>query len=470
MEGLTDAFTGPLDPEAQARVAQARASSLNHLRADLSRMNRDEAARLKSAAWRSANHAAGERPNPSPGYYEGLASIQPGMAEQAAYGYRPGEQFGHQMSMRDDAAGDRIAGVIESQYGTLESTPSWRNADDYARAGAEYARQNSDRHFGSTADAYTASKQLLSPEQYDYMQGVGRTVDLLKGLRETPVTAAKFYKDSYQEPLARKGMNEASYQRFAGPEKAAADFFQSPAGAVPWYLRVANSVPSAIRSMGDRASTAAVNAAGAREFSQRFGMGDVKVLDLPSDATTQEYLQRLAEVQQLGSDIQPPSWHQAVNAVPVLPNVPPAMADAIGVFGEAVDPSLAAGILAGIPIRMAASSPAKVLAGLAGTGQLANRLANATGREVVDQMIPEIAFAGGTGSVQASIPSERSWWDYFTPSEAGERDPEAATRATNVLQALNRSGDNDIWNARRRHDPNRPRQVDAREADVGAMY
>lgn len=429
-----EAFTGPPDQEAVQRTAKARASAANHLRADLARLGR------------------------------GREGLYPQLVDQVVHGYVPGKnEHGEPMSYLDSNAGERVAGMLESAYGTFEKQPGWRNADDYAAGGAQYAKTHADRHYGSQDEAYTASRQLLSPERYQYMQDVGRTADLLRGLRESPLTSLDYYKKSFREPLARDGLNVANYQRF-GDGSVVNDFFADPTSPVAWYLRTSNLIPTTLRSMSDRASTALVNSAGGLDFVNRFRLGPVEVLDVPSDATPEQYLQRQAEVRKLAADIAPPSWQSVVG------KAPPAVADATGFFGEIIDPSVVA--------SLGTSGGAKILSGLSAKAaasaapSLVSRATSAAGsmmRGGVQELKPEVMFAAPQWASQAAAPAERTWMEYFTGQGAPEqRDPAVTTRAADVLASLRRSSPQDIWNSRSLHNP--IKVPVGREEDVGAAY
>lgn len=443
MDSLIDAFTGSPDPEAARRIAEAKKLAANYIAADISRL-----AENQPHVPQTADEMAG-RSIP--------ARIRPEMADQARYGFRPGaDKYGDPVSMMDENAPNRVADTIERRYGTFENQPSWRNADDYAKAGAEYARNNADHHAGSVDGAYTASRQLLSPERYAYMQDVGRTVDLLRGLKDTPVTSVGTYKDSYKQPLARDGMNIANYQRF-GDGSVAQDFFNDPTSPVAWYLRTANSIPATIRSTSDSASTAAANALGNTNFVNRFRLGPVAVMDLPSDATPDQYRQRAAEVEKLARDVAPPSWQHFVG------KAPPVVADTVGFFGEMVDPSVIAATLTGAPGMLAGL---KAAPGMAAKASMA---AGAFSRGAVGELKPEVMFASPQWAAQASMPAERTYQEYlFGAGQPEQRNPEVTTRAANILDSLRRNSPQDIWDARNRHNP-LPMPV-AREVDVGAMY
>jgi hypothetical protein len=443
MDGLIEAFTGSPDPEAARRIAEAKKLAANYISADISRLaeNQPHVAQTPDEMVSKAVPA----------------KIRPEMADQVRYGFQPGvNEYGDPMSFMDDNAANRVADTIERRYGTFENQPSWRNADDYAKAGAEYARNNADNHYGSVDEAYTASRQLLSPERYAYMQDVGRTVDLLRGLKDTPVTSTSTYKDSYKQPLARDGLNIANYERF-GDGSVAQDFFSDPTSPVAWYLRTSNSIPSTIRSTADSASTAAANALGQTNFTNRFRLGPVAVMDLPSNATPEQYRQRAAEVEKLAQDVAPPSWQHVVG------KAPPVVADAVGFFGEMLDPSVVASSITGAPGMLAGLKTAPSLASKAATA------AGAFGRSSVGELKPEAMFAAPQWAAQASMPVERTWQDYlFGAGQPEQRNPEVTTRAANILDSLKRNNPQDIWQSRNRYNP-LPMPV-AREADVGAMY
>lgn len=443
------------------------------------------------------------------------------LLHQAKHSYSPQAPFGSPpVSKFDPQAHNRAADTIEAVYGTLEDRMGYPNAAEYASAGAKWARSNKDLYgsFGTVPidEAYIASKQLLPPDRFHYMQNVGRTVDLLRSLRDgSPVMSLEYYNKSRGQPLARSGLNEANYERFARWDEAARDFFQDPASAVPWYMRVANAyLPQSLKFASEHGAGAdALRAAEAdRQFYNRFRVGPVEVLDIPSlpdNATPEDrfrqqvdYQRRRAEVLGLQQQLAAPSWHYAANQIPYLPDVSPGVADVIGTAGEAMDISLGAGMLVGIPMRLSATSPRRILAGLTkshGDGfaaallakvnekgvaalapeeqalmaalgrSTAGRMASAATGEAVAQGVPEFFWGAPTMAASALAGNDRTYADYWlTSSPAEEQDASENLRAVDSFESLQQHAPNDIWEARSRANPNKPPRLTGGE--LSPMY
>lgn len=417
------------DPDAQRRLELSRGRALSsaqaNLESDLSRMGLD-----------------------------------PARASEAVHSFRPDvDSAGDPVSRFDPDAAEQLAADIEAKYGDALDRPGWRNAELYAKGGAEYAKTHADQH-GSIDEAYTASRHLMSPERAAYMQHVGRTVDLLRGLRSgdpstAPQVAMKYYRNSWQNPLAKGGWGEATYQREADDTmgRPIAGFLQDPTSPPAWYLRTGNLAPVMIRSTADGASTAAANAVGFKDFQDRFkDLGSLgEVADAPSSATPAEYARRMAEIQKLGGDIQPPSWQAVVGSAP------PAVADALGYAGESLDASMGAALLSS-PLRMIGRSLlSRVPLTIKAAAPLTARGVGAAFiRQGLEEGAGEVPMASAGAITQAVAPSERSWMDYFFGKGIPEqRDPAATTRAASVLAGLKRTSPNDIWSARSKYDPMR---------------
>lgn len=395
--------------------------------------------------------------------------MSPELADRAVHQFEPGvDAYGEPISKFNPDMADVVAGDIERKFGTVERVPGWRNADVFARGGAEYAKNNASLH-GGVDEAYTASRHLMSPERFDYMQKYGRTVDLLRGLRagdpETaPQVAVKYYRNSWQEPLAKGGWGEAKYQRESDDTmtRPMASFLQDPTSPVAWYLRTSNLIPVMIRSTADGASTAAANAAGYKDYYDRFkdvgGLGEV--LDVSPEADPESYSRRAEQVRSLGLDIEPPGWQNVVGGAS------PAVADAVGYAGEALDASMGASLVAS-PMRIVGRSL------LSRKPVSPTGIASALGRQAVEEGAGEAPMMAAGAATQAMAPSERTWAQYFFgPGVPEERDPEATRRAASVLSGLKRYSPNDIWSARSRHRPSASGNGSSQgaEASFGEFY
>lgn len=503
-------YGGALDPDAIARTRAADLSRSIALREDFDRLREAERKILRAQEARKITPMAfmtGSLPSNAV-----EPTITQDLLHQAINRYRPGvDSQGNPISVLDEGAPERVAAHLEGVFGKLEDRPSWANENEYAEAGRKFAEENAQR-YGSKSSAYHASKNLLAPERYKYMQEVGRTVDLLRSLSKgTPITSWQYYSQSKDRPLARldafsnerelAGLNEAGYERFAGqwPE-----FFADPVSPLAWYLRTGQTAPNAIKyssrpgAGGDKRSGGPVypamafpsasmasplaglgaasllptgealsNAADYNDFQQRFRLGATEVMDIPSlpdNATPEQvaahedaYRKRRKEVYEMEAMMRPPSWHETLNSVPVLPNVSAGVADTVGALGDALDPTLGASVLAGVPARVAASSPARITAGLAarhGRGyaasliakhmagglqslspaeravfrslqkQLPGRIASAVGGQAVSEMVGEAPMSGLAAGAMAASGRDRTYADYWTESAEAGLDPD----------------------------------------------
>lgn len=497
------AFGGFEDPDALARRRSAELSREIALREDFDRLQSAEEKILRAREARKITpmaFASGRLPSRSVD-----PTITQELLSQAVNRFSPGvDKYGNPISVRDDDAAGRVADHIEGVFGKLEDRPSWSNEEEYAKAGRRFAEENAHR-YGSVGEAYNASKHLMSPQRYQYMQDVGRTVDLLRSLHDgTPVTSWQYYSQSKGRPLARldsmardpelRGFNEAGYERFRG--QGPQSFFQDPVSPVAWYLRAGQTIPNAIK-FSSASSDPLADTAGNRDFYQAFRRGPNEVLDIPSlpeNATPEQvraheerYAQRAREVAEMEANLQPPSWHSTINAIPGLPNVPAGVADIVGTLGDALDPSLLAGLPAGALPRFVASSPDNILAGLTasrGSGYAAellsraqaggvsalgsseqalmhalgrspaSRAAGSLAREAGQQAIGEGPWAVPSMLAGMSSDEPRTYLDYWTkPSSAEELDGASRARSQAQMQALGNTSRPDIWSARSRHAP-----------------
>lgn len=354
------------------------------------------------------------------------SDLGPHQAEGIAYGYPLGATANEISGAEDDkmysldaperkmyaARGvpsnlDVAAADIEHQYGKLEDHPSWMNGNQYAKAGKESGLSSEQSRF------------LMSPERYQYMQAVGRTADLLRGLKDSPSQALHYWdKSDGSKPaqggiagfvnrmrgtpenprLTRNDYADPNYQRFSGAAKGALEFLQDPTSLVAGYLRKTEIVPNAIRFLSEspEGSEALRQAAGSgnvgmvaeallatpagtealarakahHDFYDRFRVGENEVLDLPeipgeSDADrTGRYAERSRQVNELLANLSAPSPQYVANQA-FGGKATPAQAFALDTAISAIDPSLIGGILVGLPARMAGLSRSSVLRQLA---------------------------------------------------------------------------------------------------------
>ncbi len=208
---------------------------------------------------------------------------------------------------------------LEREFGRLEDQPSWMNAREYAQGAMQLVDA------GDATDE--SARFVMAPERYTYMQhGPGRTVDLLRGLREDPGEAMQYYDKSEGARLTRQDFNDPNYQRFSGFGPAFMQFM-TPTSPIGRYLQISENYfplgPAAAASdmRGNGLLGTARDAYGQSgamdEFQRRFQLGENPIMDLPDrlvndgqvetdDERTQRYLQREAEVSQLQGDLAPP--------------------------------------------------------------------------------------------------------------------------------------------------------------------
>lgn len=228
---------------------------------------------------------------------------------------------------------ERVAGWIERNYGRLEDKPSWANADQWARAGANWARARDDGGMASPltstlADEYHKSQYLMSPARAAYMQGPGRRVDVLRNLRKDPERAMYFWDRSAppeirdgrpsDRSLTRTETYDPIYQRFGEDNVTPFIASSSPiARALSWM----NTVPAASQFRAVDSPT----------WSDAFARADNLVLsgdrtraganqenpigDSPDGATPDQIIARQRELDQRAAVMQTPPKENFANSV-----------------------------------------------------------------------------------------------------------------------------------------------------------
>ena len=307
----------------------------------------------------------------------------------------------------DDPAA--AADAIEKQHGSLEAQPGWANGKSYTDARVAYANQAPEGSF-ERDERYRAAQYLQSPEQHKYMQGPGRVVDLLRGLApskqhsyewftgndaasERPRTQANEYFDkSAGQELTRKDYNDPNYQRFRG--NGALGFLTNPLGIVGNALRTMNISPDAIKHAAVHPEGVlkglehGLASAGAAKHigDQVVAINPEQVvLDLPDGASPDDHIKRRAEIAGLQKDLMAPSG-QAVAQKVFGGRVPAVVGDGMEILTNALDPSLAAGVVGGLKSGLWSA--------------------------IKGEMKPEIVIGSALNALGGD--PERTWTDYIT--------------------------------------------------------
>lgn len=397
------------------------------------------------------------------------AGVEQQTPEQIMHGHAPG--YGPELE----------AQRLERLAGSYELVPGWWDAKQFAEASASRARKAADRvlagrsrkglpynrplHRSEYDEEFRKNRHLLSGPQFEYLQEVGRTIDLLRNLRDEswssgmrgPAQVAVEYWDK-SNPVhnpgairAREDYNDPNYQRFAGVSKGLQSFFQNPDSPLMRWIHVSQVMPSAIGFAHETASGPAgeafQRAANTRAARLGYMLNDENpVLQSrpPSDPYDYEtWGKELAGAGEHYQNVQPPPWQNVANSLwrsvqdtaqraagierPVVSDATAAFGDLLGIFGEAADPSAVAGVLAGVPLR------ARLLADLARQqgrrpASIVSRAAQATGGQAYQEAVPEVAFSGALNAAGGN-PS-RTLLQYLTaPQPSTPLDTEARALA-----------------------------------------
>jgi hypothetical protein len=384
--------------------------------------------------------------------------------EQALYGYAPG--YGPEVAARQ----------IEAKLGKLDALPGWRNARQFAEAGARRAGEVAERtgNIGDAESEFQKNQWLLPPERLEYMQsGPGRAIDLLDNLRSDPVKAVRFWDKSRDAAREREDIHDPNYQRFSGAGNNAAAFVLSPTSPLAWYLRTQKTIPDAIAfSVGEPDGAASqanatwgpggdalAKAANLRDFQDHARIsGGTPILDLPDDASAQQFAQRLAQLGGMFSGMQPPPDQNAVNSAwePVFgASAPAAVVDLWSLLRGTADATLPGGLGFGIANRIRSAPQAwaqaalqRAQAGLPIRPYRPVGLVGASLLEGKDQLVPEVAFEAGARHA-SGMNKERSLLDWLTkPVPSEELDAEKRDAAHRSFEAMRNSAPQSIWNER----------------------
>ena len=270
------------------------------------------------------------------------------------------------------------APVSRGGHGKYEDQPGWRNAEQYADAVRAHAHGFYGMHHdGSLLDGlkelagFYMGHSLMSPEQYAYQQKVGRTIDLLQNLKNNPARAGGYWDSSDYQRLNRDPFNQAYHQKGAGWGKAFGEFMNAGTGnVVPYAINAGQMVPDTIKNAarGDdstldkrhpawfaaapglsvvagllsRATDAAASAGANFQNKDRVRLSETPILDLPDDATPNEYKVGRANEQKFSDALKPYPAQNIANAgwraigLPKLTG----MDSAPAVVGDAIDTGL----------------------------------------------------------------------------------------------------------------------------------
>lgn len=419
--------------------------------------------------------------------------------EQIVYGHAPG--YG------PAAAADQL----ERMWGRFEDVPGWANAIEFADAGLKQAERavkaNPNKppaQFGE--DEFRKNRYLMTPRQLEYMQEVGRTVDLLRGLRgETldtsngigssydaginrpegagPAQSAIHYWDK-SNPIhnrdairTRSDYDDPNYQRFAN--RGVVEFLGDPTSPISRYLNVAEIIPSAIAF----ASAGGTQSLSPEETARSWGAAPGAVQDRPG-AVDEQLLrapQQAKNLYDFRGRVRPGS------EVPVLdiPSLPEnATPEEMAAYDQRYKQRL--GELAALEARMAPVSDQSVVNGLLGfdappvvadaygilrsmldpsfiagyaagvparlaasrTAASAPSALRAMGSELSAQTKPELAFGGAMNTVMRPAP-ERTLLQYLLRGEPSPPDDAAARDAAHLqFEKLHNSDEQNIGQAR----------------------
>lgn len=384
------------------------------------------------------------------------------------------------------------AAMIERAIGPYENVPGWWNAREFAEAGGKAAavaanptpltRPVTPADRLRFDEEFRKNRHLMAPLQYTYMQDYGRYVDLLRNLRNEgmpggnghprlgPAQVALHYWDkSADSPRSREDYNDPNYQRFAGLGAAGQAFMSNPSSPLVQYMKMGQIVPDSIRfaQQGGPEGESLQRAANWRNFGLRMMLNpENAVLDgpTPEDPTSfEEWGKRTTSAGVRAQALAPTPLQNAVNAgyraahaavlkplyglagadyeAPV--GVPRLFGDLAGIAVDAADPTLGAGLVAGIPGKtMANVGRAAALAPTRPPNVLA-ALGRGVGQQTVQEFTPEFIMGGAINAALGQAPPGATWVDYATkPVGDAPTNPEleSAAHADEELRTQNALG------------------------------
>jgi hypothetical protein len=206
------------------------------------------------------------------------------------------------------------ADVLSGGYGKYTDQPGWMNADQWAKAGGDYAATPG----GLSESRYVRSQHLQTPERYEYMQtGPGRLLDLLR--EKDPDKGLAYWDKSNNARTTRDDYNDPNYNRFAGfPHGAAA--LVSGVSPLAVHLRNQSVIPNALLAAreSDNFGDALERAHAYKNLLSRVLLnptGEQEVLDLPDGATPEAYRERRKFLGEMMSLLHPPSGATVANDI-----------------------------------------------------------------------------------------------------------------------------------------------------------
>lgn len=335
-------------------------------------------------------------------------------------------------------------------YGTELTAPGWANSQQYAAAAKEYDPKGE--------RSPTQVQHLMSPERYAYMQNVGRTVDLLRGLSNKEHTstgetraerAMHFWDQSNNARSTRDDYNDANYQRYGGGGKGVGALFTNPLSPIGAHLQNMEVIPNAIAfqaEVGPSIIEAPARAGALQGLRQRVALNENPMLDIDPrregespEQYAERYANRYGQLADLEAAAKQPSDQYVANTLfgslfgDEHTAVPRFTADILGTARSMVDPTFLASVFTGAPVA-------------AGRGGFLKGLLRATG----DEAKPEAAFAAGVNALTGGSGSP-TWYDYFftpvdtSPAErASIRDQQSKASAQAQIDVLNRENPT-IW-------------------------
>lgn len=424
--------------------------------------------------------------------------------DQIINGHGPG--YGPEMAMRD----------VYRSAGRFESKPGWSNPQEWATAGAKQAIEASESPPPGVskedwaADQYRRNLHLMTPEQFRYMQGPGRTLDLLASLRNPPSVAPSnseifgqsqsapdfamrlwdgiagapggasvksplnSYRSMYwwdrsdatKNPDAIRTHDDFGspvYQKFAGTGQNAARFVSDPTSPISRYLHQAQIPWNAIKftltdddpnAVGDYSGLTGLLNGLSRAYTLYLQQGRQKlspggeVLDMPSLPADATPEQRRQHNQDYLKRRDELGRMVASMTPPSGQELVPGMPKALGDIVDIFGGAIDPSLVAGVTVGV--------------SDKMARMAAKqAIKREALEQMAPEVAIGGGLNYALAGQP-DSTWMDYATKPFTPAVDTEARSAAYRKAEVM---APQSLWQARQEAAkllPKRP--IEAHEA------
>lgn len=465
-------------------------------------VNHELARREADAALRIRNIVRAE------GQRLGLGGSGLDSVEQTLYGHAPG--YGPEMT----------AHQLEGLYGKFGDIPGWSNKDELAAAALGRAKAASTA-FGVKEDEYSKDKShLMTPDQAQYMQEVGRFTDLLRDMRKPrskmnstepplsqlpsfifkdllgafdgkggpgegpqyvgPNQAALHYWDkSNHKARSREDYDDPNFSRWAGAGRAGQRFMEDSASPIASYLQVQRLIPAYIQYStetpgGMLTSEPLQRSANLMHAADRWhltGEGG-EVLDIPSlpagasqaerELHALQYLDRRDAAAATMRNLQPPPMQNFLNALHAkqhafMPFYDGPAKQLPAVAGDTVQTATDMAD-ASLGAGLIAGIPARmsVLSGLGRKYTLGPAIAG----EAWQQAYPEFALGGALNYLAS--PANRTWGEYLTePQPSYDLNSAARDEAHRNFENLHKTDPQSIRDATERafwdiHGPRKP--------------